>query len=177
VLIDAVRAGGDAQSRAAEQMLVQHIDKHENTAAVVKLVATPRHTTATRKRRLAALAASALHAYFTSLPAKESPEAVNTITALALAGAAAATSIETVTARAAEWLAATGDKPSLVFPPYVASAVSVAAQADQRLACERRCAVWFQLPGRQFRPVLLSAQSQPAAGGRQEQGSRRQPEV
>ena len=74
-----------------------------------------------------------------------------------------------------------GVTPVAGFTPYVSYAEGYRAPSITETLIAGSHATGggpaFRLPGRPRRPVLLPAQSEPAAGGRQEQGSRRQPEV
>ena len=75
-----------------------------------------------------------------------------------------------------------GVTPVAGFTPYVSyaegyRAPSITETLISGASRDGRRPAFLHLPGRHQRAVLLPAQSEPAAGGRQEQGSRPQPEV
>ncbi len=75
-----------------------------------------------------------------------------------------------------------GVTPVAGFTPYVSyaegyRAPSITENSRHGRACHRRWSGILPLSGRLDRPVLLPVQPQSSAGGRQEQGGRRQPEV
>ena len=75
-----------------------------------------------------------------------------------------------------------GVTPVAGFTPYVSyaegyRAPSITETSRHGRACHRRWSGILPLSGRLDRPVLLPVQPQSSAGGRQEQGGRRQPEV